>query len=697
MARFLNPYNFVRPLPKPTPDADNPDHQLLWRCPPPPHDRYTGLSGRIICTMHAETPVFVSDSEGISSTGPSGKEHHTYRFFQIDGRDIIPASGLRGAIRSVFEAATNSTWGIFTDQTLSFRAAAHDARGMIPGCIDYDVEQKCWVVVLMTGGSQIGRDGIPEGLPYAATLPQYYRGRKADRNVPLNGIRHGQLCYAALQRTQNHWTVRALDDGSDRQRLKAFHTNATRNGWQVKRGVVCITGKNIGNKNNERFFFTEGDETRAVPKREIERYNESIKSMREYHQDRDTDKRDLSRYHVGSLDEELLDSQRNPLLQDDGFLFPVYVRLDRRGQVEFLAPVTIPRVLEQRAFFDIMREEGFGHLLPAYDFDALSPADRVFGWVRQQEDDTEVKERVAYRGRVRFSHAEISGELPRSTLSGSLSILSTPKPTTTRFYVDLPGHISPEARVDDEQLRYSKSGVRLRGRKMYRHHAQFDEGEAFMRPDQNSHQNRSIEGAHPAGTTYTFTVEFENLQPVELGALLWALELHDEGFQGYHRIGYGKPLGLGSVAIEVTELALFDQRERYTELGTLADSEADGLLAHNGLIEPMKVHFMAAFFDLYAPVQTHAHNFWELDNIADLATLLSEPENLDLPIHYPRSHVRRSASDNNYEWFVNNKRVNRRDPQRGGPQLVLPYAVDDTTGLPYLYWDSQQKRVVYDD
>ncbi|MGB1289190.1 MAG: hypothetical protein ACPG7F_21830, partial [Aggregatilineales bacterium] len=71
--------------------------------------------------------------------------------------------------------------------------------------------------------------------------------------------------------------------------------------------------------------------------------------------------------------------------------------------------------------------------------------------------------------------------------------------------------------------------------------------------------------------------------------------------------------------------------------------------------------------------------FDKLVNVRDLQALLADPA-LET-IHYPRSEQRRR--DKNYEWFMNNKRANRRSDQRG-PNVLLPYAEDDTEGLPYI-------------
>ena len=80
--RFLNPYNFVRSLKAVAPNAE----PLLGHCPPPPHDRYLGLSGRIKCKITAQTPLFISDSHAIETKTVverrREKEHPSYRFFR---------------------------------------------------------------------------------------------------------------------------------------------------------------------------------------------------------------------------------------------------------------------------------------------------------------------------------------------------------------------------------------------------------------------------------------------------------------------------------------------------------------------------------------------------------------------------------------------------------------------------------------
>ena len=90
------------------------------------------------------------------------------------------------------------------------------------------------------------------------------------------------------------------------------------------------------------------------------------------------------------------------------------------------------------------------------------------------------------------------------------------------------------------------------------------------------------------GVTFTFRVHFENLLPAELGLLWWALALPASDNQTYcHKLGMGKPLGLGAVqlTVETQGVHLIQTKQRYTSLlandgnwingdESLADTEA---------------------------------------------------------------------------------------------------------------------------
>ena len=68
--------------------------------------------------------------------------------------------------------------------------------------------------------------------------------------------------------------------------------------------------------------------------------------------------------------------------------------------------------------------------------------------------------------------------------------------------------------------------------------------------------------ALPNGTKFKTTLHVHNLRKIELGALLWALTLGDKAAlnggnsEKRHRIGMGKPYGLGSVTLKVKDAVL---------------------------------------------------------------------------------------------------------------------------------------------
>ncbi len=121
--------------------------------------------------------------------------------------------------------------------------------------------------------------------------------------------------------------------------------------------------------------------------------------------------------------------------------------------------------------------------------------------------------------------------------------LMEPKPHHTSFYLD-----------EDKK--------HIAGRKYYFHHSP---GQDLLT------ERRIIEmGGRPANryiqplntdTQFHCRIDFTNLEAAEFGALLLAIVLEEDM---RHKIGYGKPLGLGSVYLFPTRLTLVDYAARYS-------------------------------------------------------------------------------------------------------------------------------------
>lgn len=173
------------------------------------------------------------------------------------------------------------------------------------------------------------------------------------------------------------------------------------------------------------------------------------------------------------------------------------------------------------------------------DTNDLCIACRLFGTLKERS-------RSIFLGKVNIGDAVASNDEVYLYDPIYTKPLMEPKPHHESFYLDVPReHIA--------------------GRKYYFHHS----------PDYEPlTENRIIRmGGRPANrfiqpldhdTKFQFRIDFTGLEADEFAALLLAIIL-EENMR--HKIGYGKPLGLGSVYLYPTRLTLFDYTKRYSQSG----------------------------------------------------------------------------------------------------------------------------------
>lgn len=141
-------------------------------------------------------------------------------------------------------------------------------------------------------------------------------------------------------------------------------------------------------------------------------------------------------------------------------------------------------------------------------------------------------------------------------------ILSSPKPTTYQHYLEQPNGIRTN---QNRQHDWSTQNAKTRGYKQYWHR----KTSSNARDSDTWIETGQITSSHPnpinpvsIGSTFNGRIRFENLTEQELGALLFVLDI-PEGCA--HKLGMGKPLGLGSVKITST-LTIINRQERYSSL-----------------------------------------------------------------------------------------------------------------------------------
>ncbi|MFE1412237.1 TIGR03986 family CRISPR-associated RAMP protein [Streptomyces sp. NPDC058746] len=703
--QFINPYTFLPATPRNTADPHLGDRT------PTGHDRLRPghWTGTLQVRLTTVTPLLLLDPSR-AEPAPATNDHFSHPVLLRSGTVHLPATSVKGMLRAAYEAVTNSRMAVFNGhgERLGHRMPVEASQKMVPARISDDGTQ----VILLPGDTAPGSKGKPATGPlHAAWLPRYltqaitYPGRKEPR--------HGDEVTALVERVEHHskaghhnfdfWQVRTITradaplletlPSAVRGRARGQHkpTGETK----TIRGWVCITNRNINNKHDERVFFTDREAPRPHPLTPelADQWRQVVADYRAAHRPADIHERRNNRGDKAKphdyLGPEPGKTAWSPHQYDDTYLklgpkFLCYAWVEN-GRIKGLYPVQIARDLFDSAPDELLHST----LHPAPARDALSPADRAFGWIAPVGPG-------AHRGQLRIGPVTPEGEVTPEdfgTPGLALPILGQPKPQQARFYLGTHRQAPAPLRDGLGRADWYTPGQTLRGRKAYWHHrglpptywdnpltdttqepdrtGRFQE---YRRPDkggkpQRDNQNRSIRGWIPPGSAFTFTIGVTNLTTTELGALLWLLRL-PEGH--HHRLGYGKPLGFGSVRLELTGLDATDLRdgdqwsETYRDLDPIADTTpAD------------QAEILEDALRAFESAVTQTGNDEHLTAFRTVAE-----GNETAAVHYPRVHDEETDGDdtpvppdpegNAYAWFASNEQVQDRKVKTGrGRSLPL--------------------------
>ncbi|MBL8150719.1 MAG: hypothetical protein JNN15_12410 [Blastocatellia bacterium] len=210
---FTNPYSFV-PVLLPLPNKRNSFKKSFVD-----HDKYEDLSGTIVCKITTLSPFFIAE------THLEENNHKILDFLSFDRKDnnwrlpVIPGSTLRGVIRSISEAASNSTYTAISSEILDYRALSKANK------------LKCGQIV------ELPKDGKPGKIKVLESAKLKFG------NIPEDAIDTGKG-WAKIESTKNG------------KKLAVSCSTEKSNTEQKKEGYFKLTGENlIDTKKHERFFF----------------------------------------------------------------------------------------------------------------------------------------------------------------------------------------------------------------------------------------------------------------------------------------------------------------------------------------------------------------------------------------------------------------------------------------------------------
>jgi CRISPR-associated protein (TIGR03986 family) len=586
--RFVNPYNFI-PLEKGC------SREIGYR-----EARAAGdLSGWIDITLETLTPLFIpntsdNDTWRKRTRDEKPKVIHSYDFFshtdlgkgQHAGGDgpalaqpVIPGSEIRGMIRSAFEAVTNSCISTTDDRQVLYKRTTVAGK---PGRLEK--VGGTWRVI------PCKRYGV------SISSNRYDRNNYSDR---IRDFEEGQTVYfkeGGVYKTYFHF----VEDPTTEKREKGA---GYLSGW-------FHHGEPFGNKkHHESIFVRSGGDPVPVGDRDVENFRENLR---------------LYRDKSVNIHKRKGDHKGYPRMREDLENQLVYyqeIEADGKRFV-YLSPAAIGREVFSNRLKDLI-----GTYSPCEDPDALCPACRLFGLVSGKG---------AAASRVRFSDALMQETGDARELYDEpvfLPELASPKPSATEFYLN-----RPKADLWNYDYAITWKGntpktvpgylATIRGRKFYWHSRirrapHIEDGKAsernvFVRP---------LKG----GKRFRSRVFFNRISEAELRRLLWVLTIGTSPDHA-HKLGMGKPIGLGSVRLDVADIVV-----RHIT----ADDE-------NATIRYTLSHHTAEEYGIRAMTEADlgcgTETLRDFRRITDFA---NPPENVE----YPRN----ADAQQTYEWFMANK------------------------------------------
>lgn len=564
------PYNFV-PI----------NISVVQATEPPSFETYSDVhfTGYIECDLQTLTPIFVGDSltvkelednPGKKVQGDSDEKKRIKSnsdFFSPANKIRIPGSSLRGMVRNLVEVVSWSKFGFFEDKNLYYRSFAD-----VSSVRDEYMETIC---------------------PKDATGRSNYK--MSAGYLKRDGFEY-YICPAESSKGLQHRRI-TRDDA--KSQLRSINKNYSEfEYYELPNGEHIIVSGAMPRKKDWVINSRDPKGIRIkIPEEDVESY-----------------KLDENRGRNLAKGKKVPDLIKKC---DDGITYVpcFYVTwVDKKGDSRVSFGHT--------GMFRISYTKSIKEHIPPEHFkdEIIDFATAIFGINPDNKKNNE-ENNVAFSGRVFFEDAGLKNPKENPLMEKKTSkILLGPNPTSFQLYLE-------QDSTNKKRLRHYNSDSWIRGNKLYWHKS----GEKWEREDLDTTAppkdfDNVMRPVKPE-TEFKFRIRYENLSKPELGALLFALKL-PEGCA--HKIGMGKPIGLGSVKI-TPHLFTSKRKERYSnvfdginwELGEEEQNEEEV----KGFIFAFEKEILGK---ISSEERIRAEYLWDTYRLSQLKTLLNFEKGLDL-------------------------------------------------------------------
>ncbi len=547
------------------------------------YDNRERLTGYIQLHIESETPIYIRDTLNLKELNDQEEANQKSKrfihsdFYSPNGKLAIPGSSMRGMIRSLVEIASFGHFGFYNNSRFYFRALADvtnlkkeysekmsvwDTRtksgqykmkaGILRMKSSFDFE------IIPVGDFKQGFDSIPKFVS-KQILGELERKAKDDKEK----YKYGTFKAYWIEEKQEYIVVSG--DMGNKKRDWIVKSKPASNDLIIK-----LTEKEIEdymNDNNRMainliYELRQNKEGRVVTKR-----NGTFETPCFYTTYEHNEKEDMDESELAEKDRE--EMKRRPNIHIAFGHTPMF-RLPYQKRIGDLIPLHLKKKPEVK--WNSEKQE--------YEKINLDYANAIFGFVGDiKTKDNQVLKALA--GRVYFTDI-ISNETEPTPIDVVPKYLSSPKPTTFQHYVSQKSRYErmeevkfTGGRTIKDRIHYNSQGdPEIRGNKLYWHKdikdSDWKEGNGDSKVQKEliekirKEENKTHTIIKPATpkTSFEGKIYFENLSEKELGALLFVLNL-PEGC--LHKIGMGKPLGLGTIQV-TSSLVLSNRKKRYSSL-----------------------------------------------------------------------------------------------------------------------------------